>query len=98
LCASGSEREIEKNLTTQFDNSLYGFHAIFFPLSSSSKVNRFRLDQGDYRKSSGQTPFTIKPKQLALKKPIFNPPKILPKLKKKIKQLLSPDPTMLKKI
>ena len=29
-----------------------------------------------------QTPFTLKPKQLALKKAIFNPPKILPKLKK----------------
>ena len=44
------------------------------------------LDMGKETKgkSSGQTPFTLKPKQLALKKPIFNPPKILPNLKKNI--------------
>jgi hypothetical protein len=34
-------------------------------------------------RSRGQTPFTIKPKQLALKKQIFNPPRILPNLKNK---------------
>ena len=49
-------------------------------------------------RSSGQTPFTIKPKQIALEKKTFNPKKILPKLIKKnhfcIKQLFSADPTM----
>ena len=50
-------------------------------------------------RSSGQTPFTQKPKQLALKKTNFNPPKILPKFNKKkfhfcIKRLFSANPTM----
>ena len=50
-------------------------------------------------RSSGQTPFTIKPKQLALKKTFFNPKKILPKsfiifFHFCIKQLFSADPTM----
>ena len=50
-------------------------------------------------RSSGQTPFAIKPKQLALKETIFNPPKILPNFFKNnfqfyIKQLFSADPTM----
>jgi hypothetical protein len=50
-------------------------------------------------RSGGQTPFTLKPKQLALKKAIFNSPKILPNFVKQIfhfsiKQLFSADPTM----
>ena len=49
-----------------------------FPMHALS-ISRFLLTKETKRRSSGQTPFTIKPKQLALKKPIFNPQKILPK-------------------
>ena len=51
----------------------------------SCSVDRFRIEGKETkgRSSSGQTHFTIKPKQLALKKNIFNPKKILPKLRKK---------------
>ena len=53
-----------------------GFHmTLLFKSCSCSKWLRHEETKG---RSSGQTPFTLKPKQLALKKSIFNPKKILP--------------------
>jgi hypothetical protein len=69
-----------------------------FIYEKRTRVPFTALTKETKERSSGQTPFTLKPKQLALKKTIFNPPKILPKLKKKIhfciKQLFSTDPAM----
>jgi hypothetical protein len=69
----------------------YAFYFINRPswpniLSPSVHVDyEWSLSKETKGRSSGQTPFTLKPKQLALKKPVFNTLKILPKLKKKKK-------------
>ena len=49
------------------------------PLLKNKAEKVFSPTKETKGRSSGQTPFTLKPKQLALKKTIFNPPKILPK-------------------